>query len=311
MALKKVVTVESEKVFTRDDMLKSIENHPQQLLLFRYFIPSVDRIGADVFMDCNLQMVVCPDSVKAIGSSAFARSGLREFNSSRNLKCIDDYAFEGCEHLESVSIAGVEKIGKHVFDDCPELKTVVCRKEIADILRQECLKVKFVEPEKVGLSSSEMFTKEFFKRLSAGDHDAIWQRTAECKFVKTEDALPCLVKNVTLQFSEGNEEIEGKIMMHLLPAYSELYKSVGWHSYLETPYGFVLNSVDLFCGGLKVSLSNQQNRNLFDFSQTKASQRVNFVFGLVTKPLVDKKYPGTADELSVQKKTNKKFIPGL
>lgn len=83
-------------------------------------------IGAVAFYGCNkLVKITLPDSVKEIGASAFAGTGISTFAIPDGVKEIGFNAFSMCDALTEITIPGtVSVINMFAFDNCTSLKKV-------------------------------------------------------------------------------------------------------------------------------------------------------------------------------------------
>lgn len=88
---------------------------------------SVTSIGADAFNTCTeLTSITIPNSVKTIGASAFALTGLKSITIPNSVVLIDAHAFGRCASLTSATISsGVTIISRYLFSDCENLSTIV------------------------------------------------------------------------------------------------------------------------------------------------------------------------------------------
>ena len=89
---------------------------------------SVTAIGDSAFSDCSsLSNIVIPDSVTAIGDYAFAScSSLPNIVIPNSVTSIGDYAFEYCSSLSKIVIPNsVTAIGDFAFSGCSSLSNIV------------------------------------------------------------------------------------------------------------------------------------------------------------------------------------------
>ena len=95
----------------------------------------VTRIGNRAFNTCtSLTSVTIPESVTAIGPSAFFGSGLTSVTIPDSVTSIESAAFRGCRNLTSVTIPGsVTTIGMFAFSDCTSLTSVTIREGVTSI----------------------------------------------------------------------------------------------------------------------------------------------------------------------------------
>ncbi|MCL2043856.1 MAG: leucine-rich repeat domain-containing protein [Treponema sp.] len=77
---------------------------------------SVTAIGDSAFWDGNLTSITIPDSVTAIGEFAFRESGLTSVTMGNRVTSIGRLAFHGCTNLTSITIPdSVTSIGEEAF----------------------------------------------------------------------------------------------------------------------------------------------------------------------------------------------------
>lgn len=99
-----------------------------------YSIPAgVEQIGDHAFAG-NLQHVSIPDSVRVIGTGAFASSGLSEVKTGNGLEVVGASAFSNCNSLTNVMLGGKPAvIGDHAFYQCFHLATITTGGNVATI----------------------------------------------------------------------------------------------------------------------------------------------------------------------------------
>ena len=89
---------------------------------------SVKEIGSYAFAFLKAASITIPSSVEYLGDNAFffcKSLASIEFAENSKLKTIDDYAFDCCMSLESITIpASVETIGYRAFNQCNALENV-------------------------------------------------------------------------------------------------------------------------------------------------------------------------------------------
>lgn len=95
-------------------------------LLRRVDLPgTLVRIGATAFMNCPLESLTIPDSVRELGGYALKGSGLRELVIPRSVTEIPMGLAEGCAELRRVTLHdGLTVVGQGAFAACPRLKHV-------------------------------------------------------------------------------------------------------------------------------------------------------------------------------------------
>lgn len=83
--------------------------------------PSLQAISNDMLRDCiSLTSITIPESVTAIGASAFSNSGLTSITIPSTVTTLGSRAFAGCESLTSMDIqANVSTIPNNFAQGCP------------------------------------------------------------------------------------------------------------------------------------------------------------------------------------------------
>ena len=97
---------------------------------------SVTAIGDSAFSDCSsLSNIVIPDSVTAIGDFAFSDcSSLPNIVIPNSVTRIGDYAFSFCSSLPNIVIPNsVTSIGDYAFEYCSSLSNIVIPNSVTDI----------------------------------------------------------------------------------------------------------------------------------------------------------------------------------
>lgn len=83
------------------------------------------EIPAYAFMGMELESVVLPETVEAVGESAFASTAIVSLDIPESVKSIGMGAFSNCDALESVTIpASVTEIGEYAWSGCDNLAGV-------------------------------------------------------------------------------------------------------------------------------------------------------------------------------------------
>ena len=95
---------------------------------------TVERIGSRAFCGCaNLKEVTFPSSLKEIGVSAFARTGLTRIDVPNNVTTIEESAFMNCQSLTEAKI-NCKTIGEAAFKDDNALRTIMIGENASSIL---------------------------------------------------------------------------------------------------------------------------------------------------------------------------------
>ena len=120
------VTKIADEAFGNSDLIYPVDSRPN---ITGITIPdSVKEIGSYAFAFLKAASITIPSSVEHLGDNAFyfcQSLASIEFAKNSKLKTIDDYAFQSCESLKSITIpASVETIGKSAFNQCSALKNV-------------------------------------------------------------------------------------------------------------------------------------------------------------------------------------------
>lgn len=120
----------TNKAFYSNDIRTSLKN---------ILIPdSVIAIGESAFWHCRIGQLKFPDSLKYIGSRAFNWSKIKSISFPKNIQKIGSYAFAGCEQLERIEFNGLPKsIGSEVFSGCKALKEIVIPQGSSDFFEKE------------------------------------------------------------------------------------------------------------------------------------------------------------------------------
>ena len=99
---------------------------------------SVIAIGESAFYRCRIGQLKLPDSLKYIGSRAFNWSKIKSISFPKNIQKIGSYAFAKCEQLERIEFNGLPKsIGSEVFSGCTALKEIVIPQGSSDFFEKE------------------------------------------------------------------------------------------------------------------------------------------------------------------------------
>ncbi len=122
-----LVTKIADNAFGDEDLLYTTETDRPNITGIT--IPdSVKEIGSYAFAFLKAASITIPSSVEYLGDNAFyfcKSLASIEFAENSKLKTIDDYAFQSCGSLESITIpASVETIGDRAFNQCNALENV-------------------------------------------------------------------------------------------------------------------------------------------------------------------------------------------
>ena len=102
------------------------------------FPDSVIAIGESAFSSCNIGQLKLPASLRYIGRYAFHQNEIKSISFPKNIQRIGSYAFAGCEQLERIEFNGLPKsIGSEVFSGCTALKEIVIPQESSDFFEKE------------------------------------------------------------------------------------------------------------------------------------------------------------------------------
>ena len=99
------------------------------------FSEGITTIGRNAFCEFTaISNVELPESVTAIGDSAFARSTVTDINFPAGLKSIGNAAFTECKGLEFLVFnKGLENISNGAFRNCTNVVSIVMNDMIADL----------------------------------------------------------------------------------------------------------------------------------------------------------------------------------
>ena len=120
----------TNKAFYSNDIRISLKN---------ILIPdSVIAIGESAFYRCRIGQLKLPASLRYIGRYAFRLSKIKSISFPKNIQKIGSYAFAKCEQLERIEFNGLPKsIGSEVFSGCTALKEIVIPQESSDFFEEE------------------------------------------------------------------------------------------------------------------------------------------------------------------------------
>lgn len=108
-------------------------------ILKNVLIPdSVIAIGQSAFAICCIEQLKLPASLRYIGSYAFRLNEIKSIAFPKNIQKIGSYAFVRCEQLERIEFNGLPKsIGSEVFSGCTALKEIVIPQGSSDFFEKE------------------------------------------------------------------------------------------------------------------------------------------------------------------------------
>ena len=99
---------------------------------------SVIAIGESAFYRCRIGQLKLPDSLKHIGTLAFYWNKIKSISFPKNIQRIGSYAFARCEQLERIEFNGLPvSIGSEVFSGCTALKEIVIPQGSSDFFEEE------------------------------------------------------------------------------------------------------------------------------------------------------------------------------
>ena len=99
---------------------------------------SVIAIGKSAFRYCCIEQLKLPASLRYIGSFAFDWNELKSISFPKNIQKIGSYAFKDCGQLERIEFNGLPKsIGSEVFSGCTALKEIVIPQGSSDFVEEE------------------------------------------------------------------------------------------------------------------------------------------------------------------------------
>lgn len=87
-------------------------------------MPSVRKIGNDVFRDAINLQIIDADNLEEIGTSAFRGCTSLMDVKLNNIYELGEAAFRGCQSLESIELEEASKIGAFAFYECTNLKNI-------------------------------------------------------------------------------------------------------------------------------------------------------------------------------------------
>lgn len=99
---------------------------------------SVIAIGESAFYRCRIGQLKLPASLRYIGRYAFRLSKIKSISFPKNILSIGDSAFGECKELERIEFNGLPKsIGSEIFSGCTALKEIVIPQGSSDFFEEE------------------------------------------------------------------------------------------------------------------------------------------------------------------------------
>lgn len=100
-----------------------------------YSIQNADQISKGMFIGCQFENIILPNSVSEIEEEAFFHcTKLISITIPENIKKIGDSAFQGCDELETASLpSGLESLGRYAFAHDKKLVSINIPKGITVI----------------------------------------------------------------------------------------------------------------------------------------------------------------------------------
>lgn len=96
--------------------------------LDRVVLPeTIERIGREAFVECNLTSINFPASLTRLDDNAFSGSSIvvAQFDANSQIEEISDDCFAYCEKLQNVQLPDIlQSIGQQAFLKCPKLQSI-------------------------------------------------------------------------------------------------------------------------------------------------------------------------------------------
>lgn len=99
---------------------------------------SVKTIGSCAFAGCiNLKNVIMPSTINKIGSEAFSGcKSLIDIKIPLGISTIENHTFSGCSSLKKINLPdNIKKIGQYAFNDCKSIQTVTMSTNLEELGR--------------------------------------------------------------------------------------------------------------------------------------------------------------------------------
>lgn len=121
-------TLTANKLTEIGTAIETVANKSNYYAFFSLDLSSateVTEIPEEAFSTCRLRGLILPDSLEAIGISAFQNNGFEEIVIPDNVKSIEKGSFWGCSSLKTITLpASLAFIGASAFKNCDRLETV-------------------------------------------------------------------------------------------------------------------------------------------------------------------------------------------
>lgn len=109
---------ESEFVIDRDGVIKAYLGNDSDIVVPDVVIGIVPReIGSQVFSNSNIESIVLPDTVVAIGYDAFSNTSLKSVTAN-SIENLNKRCFYGCSKLAGIDLSKVRYIGSDALSGC-------------------------------------------------------------------------------------------------------------------------------------------------------------------------------------------------
>lgn len=121
-------TLTAEQLKEIGTTIETVANKSNYYAFFSLDLSSateVTKIPDKAFLQSYLSGLILPDSLEAIGISAFQNNGFEEIVIPDNVKSIEKGSFWGCSSLKTITLpASLASIGASAFKNCDRLETV-------------------------------------------------------------------------------------------------------------------------------------------------------------------------------------------
>ena len=121
-------TLTAEQLKKIGTTIETVANKSNYYAFFSLDLSSateLKEIPDKAFLQSYLSGLILPDSLEAIGISAFQNNGFEEIVIPDNVKSIEKGSFWGCSSLKTITLpASLASIGASAFKNCDRLETV-------------------------------------------------------------------------------------------------------------------------------------------------------------------------------------------